>query len=499
MTGPVTRARTAVTVVPGAQAASPCVRLGILCTEAVVVTRKPDTNEASMPDSDARPNRVRRVVVMGAAGRDFHDFLVALRDDALVEVVAFTATQIPGIDRRRFPAELAGPRYPDGIPIVPESELPQIVRENEVDEVLFAYSDVSHADLMHKASLVLSLGADFRLLGPTATMVRSTKPVISVCAVRTGVGKSGISRRVFERLRDKGIKAVDIRHPMPYRDLNAMRVERYASVADLDRLGVTVEEREEYEQLVNVGAVVFAGVDYSAILREAEKEADVIVWDGGNNDWPFYVSDLEIVALDPHRPGHERAYYPGEVNFLRADVLVINKVNTAEHSAVDDLVAAAAAYNPAATVVLTASEITADDAAALAGKRVLAVEDGPTVTHGGMLYGAAALAARAAGAAELVNAEPYAAGSLCGTFASYPHMESVLPAMGYSARQLLDLEATINATPCDVVAIGTPIDLGRLIDIKHPVVRVTYRVTDVSTPTLDDIVDDFCARHGIVS
>jgi predicted GTPase len=433
---------------------------------------------------------------MGAAGRDFHDFLVVLRDDPSIDIVAFTATQIPGIDSRIFPPELAGPKYPDGIPIVPEADLPGLLGKGDVDEVLFAYSDVAHVDLMHKASLVLSLGADFRILGPAATMVRSTKPVISVCAVRTGVGKSGISRRVFERLRHLGLKGVDIRHPMPYRDLNAMRVERYASVADLDRLGVTVEEREEYEQLVEVGAVVFAGVDYTQILREAEKEADVIVWDGGNNDWPFYLSDLEIVALDPHRPGHERAYFPGEVNFLRADVLVINKVNTAEQSNVDDLVAAAATYNPDAQLVLTASEITAD-AQALAGKRVLAVEDGPTVTHGGMRYGAAALAARAAGAAELVDARPYAVGSLRDTYEKYPHMDAVLPAMGYSAEQLADLEATINATPCEVVAIGTPIDLGRLIDIRHRSVRVTYRVTDTSEPTLDSVIDEFCAKHGI--
>ena len=452
-----------------------------------------------MPEISAQGGHVRRAVVMGAAGRDFHDFLVVLRDDPSIEIVAFTATQIPGIDSRLFPAELAGPRYPDGIPIVPELELPALLRHGAIDEVLFAYSDIAHVDLMHKASLVLSLGADFRLLGPAATMVRSTKPVISVCAVRTGVGKSGISQRVFERLRDLGLKAVDIRHPMPYRDLNAMRVERYASVADLDRLGVTVEEREEYEQLVEVGAVVFAGVDYEAILREAEKEADVIVWDGGNNDWPFYFSDLEIVALDPHRPGHERAYYPGEVNFLRADVLVINKVNTAEQRHVEDLIATAATFNPGARLVLTASEITVADPQALAGKRVLAVEDGPTVTHGGMAYGAAALAARAAGAAELVNAEPYAVGSLRDTFAKYPHMDAVLPAMGYSAEQLADLEATIDATPCDVVAIGTPIDLGRLIEIRHPSVRVTYRVTDTSAPTLDSIIDEFCAKRGIGS
>ncbi len=449
-----------------------------------------------MSEVDTSGIRPRRVVVMGAAGRDFHDFLVALKDDPSLDVVAFTATQIPGIDDRRFPAELSGERYPAGIPIYSEKELPRIVQENAVQEVIFAYSDIAHVDLMHKASLVLSLGADFRLLGPEATMVRSVKPVISVCAVRTGVGKSGISRRIFERLRERGVRAVDIRHPMPYRDLREMRVERYASVDDLDRLGVTVEEREEYEHLVEVGAVVMAGVDYEAILRRAEMEADVIVWDGGNNDWPFYRSDLEIVALDPHRPGHERAYYPGEVNFLRADVLVVNKVNTAEQAAIDDLVAAAAMYNPSAKLVMTASEITAADPAALAGKRVLAVEDGPTVTHGGMRYGAAALAARAAGAAELVNAAPYAVGSLRDTFAAYPHMDAVLPAMGYSAEQLADLEATIAATPCDVVAIGTPIDLGRLIDITRPSVRVTYRVTDTSAPTLDDVVDDFCERHG---
>jgi len=443
------------------------------------------------------PESARRVIVMGAAGRDFHNYLVSLRDDPSIEVVAFTATQIPGIDSRTFPPALAGPRYPDGIPIRPESELEALVAEKAATEVVFAYSDVSHETLMHTASRVLATGADFRLMGPAATMVRSSKPVISVCAVRTGVGKSGISRRIFERLRDRGLRAVDIRHPMPYRDLEAMTVERYASVADLDRLGVTVEEREEYEHLVEVGAVVMAGVDYEKILAAAEAEADVIVWDGGNNDWPFYASDLEIVALDPHRPGHERAYFPGEVNFRRADVLVINKVNTAEQSAVDSLVAAAAEHNPGARLVLSDSTIVASDPAALAGKRVLAVEDGPTVTHGGMRYGAAALAAREAGASELVNAAPCAVGSLADTFASYPHMDAVLPAMGYSAAQLADLEATIAACDCDVVAIGTPIDLARLIKIDKPVVRVTYRITDRGAPTLDEIVDGFCAQHGL--
>jgi len=443
------------------------------------------------------PAHPRKVVIMGAAGRDFHDFLVALRDDPTIEVVAFTATQIPGIDDRFFPAALAGPRYPNGIPIRPESELSELISAYDVDEVLFAYSDVAHEDLMHKASTVLATGADFRIVGPSASMVPSVKPVISVCAVRTGVGKSGISRRLFERFRERGLKAVAVRHPMPYRDLTVMRVERYASMGDLDRLGVTVEEREEYEHLIEAGAVVMAGVDYEAILREAEKEADVIVWDGGNNDWPFYRSDLEIVALDPHRPGHERAYFPGEVNLLRADVLVINKVNTAEQSAIDAVTEAAKRFNPKARVVLTACDIVASDPAALTGKRVLAIEDGPTVTHGGMCYGAATLAATAAGAAELINPAPFAKGSLADTFSKYPHMDRVLPAMGYSAAQLADLEATIEASDADVVAIGTPIDLARLIKIDKPTVRVTYSVSDTSDLGLDDVVDRFCETFGL--
>jgi predicted GTPase len=434
---------------------------------------------------------------MGAAGRDFHDFLVTMRDDPTIEVVAFTATQIPGIDGRTFPTELAGPRYPQGIPIVAESELPAIFAEQRVDEVVFAYSDVAHEDLMHKVSLVLSLGADFRFAGPASTMLRSSKPVISVCAVRTGVGKSGISRRVFERLRERSVRTVAVRHPMPYRDLLEMSVERYGSLEDLDRLGVTIEEREEYEPLIAAGAVVMAGVDYEAILRAAEAEADVIVWDGGNNDWSFYASDLEIVALDPHRPGHERLYYPGEVNFLRADVLVINKVDTAEPSAVEGLVAAAARFNPDAQVLLTASEIVAENPGALRGKRVLAVEDGPTITHGGMRYGAAVLAARSAGAAELVDARPYAVGSLRETYASYPHLSAALPAMGYSAQQLRDLELTIAAVPCDVVAIGTPVDLSRLIEIPQPAIRVNYRVRDTGDTGIDDVVDAFLERTGL--
>ncbi len=449
-----------------------------------------------VPD-ESKPTRPRRLIVMGAAGRDFHNHLVTLRDDPLVEVVAFTATQIPGIDDRTFPAALAGARYPTGIPIHPERDLPKLIRDLEADEVVFAYSDIAHDDVMHKASLVLACGADFRVIGPDASMLRSIRPVISVCAVRTGVGKSGITRRLFERLRSRGLAAVAVRHPMPYRDLTTMAVERYASTADLDRLGITIEEREEYEHLVDVGAVVMAGVDYEAILRQAEEEADVIVWDGGNNDWPFFRSDLEIVALDPHRPGHERGYFPGEVNLLRADVLVINKVNTAEPEAVNRLKDSVREHNPGARLILTASEITVTEPESLAGRKVLAIEDGPTVTHGGMAYGAAALAARAAGVAELVDATPYAVGSLRETFAAYPHLTEVLPAMGYSSAQLADLEATIAATPCDVVAVGTPIDLARLIRIDKPAVRVTYRVTDAGEDSLDSVVDDFIAAHGL--
>ena len=439
-----------------------------------------------------------RIAIMGAAGRDFHNFQLAYRSDETVEVVAFTATQIPGIDGRTYPTELAGPLYPEGIPIFPESDLPRLIHEMRVERVDFAYSDIAHIDLMHKASMVLAAGADFALLGPDRTMLKSNKPVISVCAVRTGVGKSGISSYVWQLLAEKGIRAVDIRHPMPYRDLAMMRVERYASMEDLDRYGCTIEEREEYEHLIALGAVVMAGVDYADILAEAEKEADVIIWDGGNNDLPFIRPDLEIVALDPHRPGHERLYHPGETNFLRAGVLVINKVNTADQASVDSLVAAAAEYNPDATLVMTDSLIDAGDPALIAGKRVLVIEDGPTVTHGGMKYGAGVLAAKRAGAAELVDARPFAVGSLRGTYEKYPHMNEVLPAMGYSAEQLKDLEDTIRATPCDVVVVATPIDLTHLIAIDQPKVRVTYRVADHGEPTLRGIVEAFLEEQNLV-
>jgi predicted GTPase len=436
-----------------------------------------------------------KVIIMGAAGRDFHVFATCYRNDPAIEVVAFTATQIPGIDDRLFPADLAGDLYPAGIPIVPEERLEATIAAHGVDLVVFAYSDVSHEFVMHQASRVLAAGADFALVGPDRTMIPSVKPVISVCAVRTGAGKSGISRRIWELLAEAGLKAVDIRHPMPYRDLSRMKVERYGSIEDLDRLKVTIEEREEYEHLIDMGAVVYAGVDYEEILHAAEAEADVIIWDGGNNDMPFIRPDLELVVLDPHRAGHERLYHPGEVNFLRADVLVINKVDTAETEAVEALKAAAATYNPDATVVLTASEVVADNPDALKGKRVLVIEDGPTVTHGGMAYGAGAIAARRAGAAELVDPRPYAAGSLKGVFEAYPHLAEVLPAMGYSAEQLADLEATIAATPCDAVVIGTPIDLSRLLKIEQTAVRVTYGSADAGSPTLADVVDGFVEKH----
>lgn len=438
-----------------------------------------------------------RVVIMGAAGRDFHVFLTRFRDDADVHVVAFTATQIPGIDDRTFPPDLAGPLYPEGIPIVPESELPDLIARESVSRVIFAYSDISHVDLMHKASLVLACGADFELPGPDATMVQGSVPVISVCAVRTGVGKSGISKRIWQRLQAHGVAAVDVRHPMPYRDLSRMAVERYASIEDLDRYGCTIEEREEYEHLIDMGVVVYAGVDYAAILARAETEAKVVIWDGGNNDMPFFRSDLEIVALDPHRRGHERLYHPGEANFLRADVLVINKVDSADPGDVAELRVTAAAHNPGALVIETASSIELVGDPDLAGKRVLAIEDGPTVTHGGMAYGAGALAAKAAGAT-LVDPRPYAVGRIQTAFAEYPHLTEVLPAVGYSAEQLADLAATIAAVPCDAVVIGTPIDLGRLIEIAQPSVRAIYTVADTDGPTLDEVVDGFLKDHGLL-
>ena len=432
-----------------------------------------------------------RIVIMGAAGRDFHNFQVCYRDDPSVEVVAFTATQIPGIENRIFPPELSGPLYPQGIPIFPEEKISEIIRHHRVQQVVFSYSDIAHVEVMHRASLALSLGADFVLLGPGRTMLPAAVPVISVCAVRTGCGKSGITERIWEILKGKGVYSVVIRHPMPYCDLNRMRVERFATMEDLDRYLCTVEEREEYEHLVLKGITVYAGVDYEAILRSAEKEAQVILWDGGNNDFSFIKADLEVVILDPHRPGHERLYHPGEVNFLRGQVLIINKVDTAPEGAVNSLLASIAERNPQAVVLKTASRISVEGGERIKGKRVLVVEDGPTVTHGGMAYGAGALAARQYGAAELIDPRPFAAGSLKSVFESYPHLTQALPAEGYFPEQLKDLEATIRETPCDLVLVATPIDLTRLIKISQPVLRVTYRVEDWGEPNLEQVIENF--------
>jgi predicted GTPase len=438
-----------------------------------------------------------KILIMGAAGRDFHNFQVCFRDDPSVEVVAFTATQIPGIENRIFPPELSGSLYPSGVPILPEENLPEIIRKHGVQQVIFAYSDIAHTDVMHKASLAMSLGADFVLLGPDRTMVKSSIPVISVCAVRTGCGKSGITEKVWEILKGKGIRTVVVRHPMPYCDLNRMRVERFAALEDLDRYACTVEEREEYEHLVVKGITVYAGVDYESILRAAEKEAQVILWDGGNNDFSFYRPDLEIVVLDPHRPGHERLYHPGEVNLLRAKVLVINKVDTATPEAVGRLLTSIAQANPGAKVLQTASRIYVEGGDRIKGKKVLVVEDGPTVTHGGMTYGAGALAARQHGAAELVDPRPFAVGSLKSVLEAYPHLTQALPAEGYFPRQLKDMEATIQATPCDLVLIATPIDLSRLIRISRPVLRVSYRVEDWGEPTLTQMIQGFIQEKNL--
>ena len=437
-----------------------------------------------------------RTIIMGAAGRDFHNFQVCYRDDPSVEVVAFTATQIPGIENRIFPPEIAGSLYPSGIPIFPEEELPEIIRQHKVRQVVFAYSDLAHVEVMHRASRVLSSGADFVLLGPERTMLRASVPVISICAVRTGCGKSGVTERLWEILQARSIRSVVIRHPMPYCDLNRMRVERFATMEDLDNYICTVEEREEYEHLVKKGIVVYAGVDYHSIMEAAQKEAQVLLWDGGNNDFSFIKPDLEIVVMDPHRPGHERLYHPGEVNFLRGQVLVINKMDTAKKENVEQLVQSAAKFNPQAVLIKTASRIYVKGGEKIRGKSVLVVEDGPTVTHGGMAYGAGVLAARQYGAAELADTRPYAVGSLKSCLDSYPHLKEVLPAEGYFPEQLRDLEATIRQTPCDLVLIATPIDLSRLIAIDHPVLRVTYRVEDWGDPTLEQVVAKFIRQKG---
>jgi predicted GTPase len=410
------------------------------------------------------------------------------RDDEAYQVVAFTATQIPNIEGRLYPPELAGSLYPKGVPIYPEQELVELIREHDIDQVIFAYSDVSHEYVMHKASEVLAAGADFRLMGTKRTMIKSIKPVVAVCAVRTGSGKSQTTRHVCDALQRIGHRVVAIRHPMPYGNLVAQKVQRFASYDDLDKHNCTIEEREEYEPHIARGVVVYAGVDYEAILREAEKEADIIVWDGGNNDLPFFKPDLHIVVADPHRAGHELTYYPGESNLRAADVVVLNKIDTADLANISQVRENVRAVNPAATIVEAASPIFVEDPDAIRGKRVLVVEDGPTLTHGEMAYGAGVVAARRFGAAEIIDPRPYAVRSIAATFQKYPGTGALLPAMGYGEEQIKDLEDTINATPCDLVIIGTPIDLRRVVKIKHPADRVQYELQVIGRPTLEEIL-----------
>jgi predicted GTPase len=415
----------------------------------------------------------RRVLIMGAAGRDFHNFNVTYRDDPRVEVVAFTAAQIPFINDRTYPASLAGRLYPRGIPIHDESMLTQLIKEQEIDDVIFSYSDISHANVMHKASQVLADGANFVLLGARATMLTSTVPVVAVCAVRTGAGKSQTTRAIAETLKDAGKRVVAVRHPMPYGDLEAQRVQRYATLEDLVRHNTTIEEREEYEPHITSGTIIYAGVDYGQILEQAQAECDVLLWDGGNNDLPFYKPDIHIVVADPLRAGHETGYYPGEVNLRMADVIVINKMDSASTEQVSALMETIRKANPEATVITANSRVTVDDPDAIRGKRVLVVEDGPTLTHGEMKFGAGVVAARAHGATEIVDPRPWAVGTIAETFLKYD-VGPVLPAMGYSGGQLAEMEEIIDAADADVVVIGTPIDLRAVIDIRKPAVRVRY-------------------------
>jgi predicted GTPase len=429
-----------------------------------------------------------RTLIMGAAGRDFHNFNVFFRDNPDYEVVSFTATQIPDIEGRTYPAALAGKQYPQGIPIYAESDLVRLIKELKVEQVIFAYSDVPHEVVMHKASAVLAAGADFRLMGTHTTQIRSTKPVVSVCAVRTGSGKSQTTRRVSLILRSMGYKVAAIRHPMPYGDLVKQAVQRYADYSDLDRHDCTIEEREEYEPHLDNGVIVYAGVDYEKILRQAEQEVDIVLWDGGNNDFPFYVSDLKIVVADPHRPGHELSYHPGETNAYDADVFVINKVDTANGENVITVRNNLAKVNPKAIVIEAASPLFVDNPEEIRGKRVLVIEDGPTLTHGEMAYGAGWVAARRFGAAEIVDPRPFAVRSIKETYEKYPKTGPILPAMGYGEAQTRDLEATIARADVDLVIIGTPIDLNRIIKIKKPTQRVRYELQEIGQPTLEDLL-----------
>ena len=436
----------------------------------------------------------KRVIIMGAAGRDFHNFNVLFRDNTTYEVVAFTATQIPNIENRIYPPELAGKLYPNGIPIYPEDELPTLIKKHHVDIVVFSYSDVSHQYVMERASKVLAAGANFMLLGPQDTMLKSRLPVISVTATRTGSGKSQTTRKVAKLLKSHGKNVVIVRHPMPYGDLRKQITQRFASLDDLDRHNCTIEEREEYEPHINNGIVVYAGVDYEQILREAESEADIIIWDGGNNDLPFFKPDLSIVVTDPHRPGNETSYYPGLVNLLLADVVIVNKIDSAKWSDIQTVLGNIKKYNPNATIIEAASPIFVEHPDRINGKAVLVVEDGPTLTHGEMPYGAGIIAAQKYGAREIIDPRPYAKGSIKQTFAKYPHIGSLLPAMGYSETQIKELAATINSIPYETLIIATPLDLRRLISIEKPSCRVKYDLEEIGSPKLDDVLRPFYAQ-----
>ena len=433
----------------------------------------------------------KKVIIMGAAGRDFHNFNVYFRNNEEFDVIAFTATQIPNIEGRKYPKELAGKLYPDGIPIYPEDELENLIKKHNVDLVVFAYSDVSHEYVMHRASRAMAAGANFMLMGADSTMLKSRKPVIAVCAVRTGSGKSQTTRRVAEILKKLGKKTVVIRHPMPYGDLTKQIVQRFETFEDLDKHNCTIEEREEYEPHLERGNIVYAGVDYGKILEQAEEEADVILWDGGNNDMPFYKPDLLIVVADPHRPYHEITYHPGETNLRMADVIVINKVETAYPEDIETVRENARASNPDALILEAASPIFVENSEQIKGKRVLVVEDGPTLTHGEMSYGAGVVAAEKYGARELVDPRPYAVGSIKSTYEKYQQIGALLPAMGYSKEQLQELEETINKTPADLVVVATPINLGKILNLNKPYVRVKYELQEIGRPTLQDIIENF--------
>lgn len=434
---------------------------------------------------------MKNVLIMGAAGRDFHNFNVYFRDKEEYRVVAFTATQIPDIEDRKYPSALAGKLYPDGIPIYPEEELASLISKHEISDVSFSYSDVPHEYIMHKASQVLAAGASFTLLGPRETMIKSKLPVISVCAVRTGCGKSQTSRKIALLLKEKGRKVVVIRHPMPYGNLAEQKVQRFATYEDMIKHDCTIEEMEEYEPHIRNGIVVYAGVDYGAILEEAQKEADIILWDGGNNDFSFYRTDLEIVVVDPHRPGHELRYHPGETNFRRARVLVINKIDSSEKEKLDELLRNIKKFNPEATIVRANSKIFVPEGKDIAGKTVLVIEDGPTLTHGEMPYGAGTIAAQKYGASKIVDPRPFAVGSIKATYQKYPHLDKVLPALGYGKKQMTELAQTIDKADCDLVVSGTPIDLGRLIKTNKRILRVTYELEEIGSPDLKEVLREF--------